>query len=119
MYVITWCPHCGNGPFRFRPPVIRSSGLPIARRCERCDGIVSLRNFAVEWDLLSEWQRGIRYFSTGVVTTFGWGWAAVLFTFALFYINGVLFDPPPEPATFVFSSAFFVTWGAIASCLIV
>ena len=114
------CPHCGESYGSIRR-TIRKDSAPLAVKCRRCDRYINLTDLAIEWELLSEKQRMIRYLSTGVAASVTGAGYSLLITMGLFILRGLFgmasmgssipMDKPEFLVPFSLIAAALIVWG--------
>jgi len=78
-----------------------------------------LSNLALEWELLTEDQRFIRYLSTGLVATVTGGGYSLLITLGIFVFYMLAFKPTTDSSVSVDKPVFLIPFALIAAFLIV
>lgn len=112
------CPHCGESYGSYHRTIRKESG-PLAVRCRRCNRYINLSNLALEWELLTEDQRFIRYLSTGLVATVTGGGYSLLITLGIFVFYMLAFKPTTDSSVSVDKPVFLIPFALIAAFLIV
>lgn len=71
------CPHCRH-TFGTYQRVFRKESGPLVVECPTCYEPIDLRGLAVEWELLTESERALRYISTAIVAIVSGGGLGLL-----------------------------------------
>jgi hypothetical protein len=120
MAVLTYlrCPHCGES-YGSIQRTIRKESAPLAVKCRRCNKYINLTNLALEWELLSDEQKIIRYLSTGLVATVTGAGYSLLIAIGLFLLPYIFGYSAPNSSIPIGKPIFLIPFTLIAIVLVV